>query len=899
MPKKLRALLLLLVSCVYSFTLYAQSVTIKGSIKNSTSGEILPAVSVTVKGTSVGVYTNDKGEFSLTVPSLPVTLVISSIGFETKEVNVASATASVDVTLASASSLGQEIVVSATRVATRILESPVSIERVSATTIQNAPAASYYDIITNFKGVDVLSSSLTFKTPTTRGFLGSGNVRFNQLVDGMDNQAPGLNFSVGGIIGLSELDVDNMELLPGASSALYGPGGMNGTLLINSKNPFKYQGLSFQVKQGVMHTDNRFREMSGYTNWTLRWAKKVSERFAFKITSEIIQAKDWVAADYRNYDRATGLPKGGDRITDPGYNGINVYGDEIARDIRPIINNFAAIPGYAAIISTLPATMPVSRTGYTEKELIDPNTVNFKMGGSLNYKLNSNTEAILSGYWGTGNTVYTGSDRYSLQDLKMGQAKFEINSKNWLFRAYTTQENSGNSYNLTATTSYFNELWKPTQVWLPEYIAAYMNGRVTGGLNDQQAHIAARAFADQGRPAAGSAQFNQQFNFIKGVPIGKQAPGAPLGGGRFLDKSDLYSVEGQYNLTDLTKGFADILIGGNFKRYVLNSQGTLFADSTGPIGINELGGYIQIAKELFNEKVRLTVSGRYDKNQNFKGRFTPRATALIRLAPNNNLRISYQTAYRFPSTQMQWINLFVGNDYWLIGGVPQFRQYYQLNSNPVYAIQNDVVTTNKVTVVDLKPESVNSIEIGYKGLVANKLLIDVYGYYGQYQDFLTRRLVFQPGTNRKYSIPYNTTNKVKSFGYGVSLDYRLPANFLVGVNFASDELTDVPAGFQAGFNTPKYKTNIKLSNTGFGVRKAYAFSVVYKWMSSYKFESDFINGNVPAISTLDAQVSYKLPSNKYIFKLGGSNILNQYYVQAPGNPAIGALYYISIGYNIY
>ena len=55
------------------------------------------------------------------------------------------------------------------------------------------------------------------------------------FVDGMDNQAPGLNFSVGAIIGLSELDVDNLELLSGASSALYGPGGMNGTLLMTSK----------------------------------------------------------------------------------------------------------------------------------------------------------------------------------------------------------------------------------------------------------------------------------------------------------------------------------------------------------------------------------------------------------------------------------------------------------------------------------------------------------------------------------------------------------------------------------------------------------------------------------------------------------------------------------------
>jgi outer membrane receptor protein involved in Fe transport len=222
-----------------------------------------------------------------------------------------------------------------------------------------------------------------------------------------------------------------------------------------------------------------------------------------------------------------------------------------------------------------------------------------------------------------------------------------------------------------------------------------------------------------------------------------------------------------------------------------------------------------------------------------------------------------------------------------------------LNSSPVVAIQNDVVTSTVVNVVDLKPESVSSIELGYKGLIANKLLIDVYGYYGMYKDFLTRRLVWQTATSRKFSIPFNTENEVKSFGYGISLDYRLPANFLVGVNFASDELTDVPSGFQAGFNTPKYKTNLKLSNTGFGKGKNFAFSVVYKWMSEYKFESDFINGTVPAIHTLDAQVSYRLPASKYIFKLGGSNIGNQYYVQAPGNPAIGGLYYVSIGYNIF
>ncbi len=903
MKKKLSSLFLMLTVCLLlSHHSMAQSVVIKGNVKNSSTHEGIPAVSVAVKGTQHGVYTDEKGEFNLSVSKLPVILVISSVGYEAKEITVSSASANVSIDLASVSTLGQEVVVSATRVATKILESPVSIERASAVTIQGAPSASYYDVINNFKGVDMMASSLTFKTPTTRGFLGSGNVRFNQLVDGMDNQAPGLNFSVGGVIGLTELDVDNMELLPGASSALYGPGGMNGTLLINSKNPFKYQGLSVQIKQGMMNVDKKFRDVTPYFNWSMRWAHKINDRLAFKITSEFVQAKDWLAGDYRNYDKATGQFISGDRITNPAYNGINVYGDEVARDIRPIINNFASIPGYASLIATLPSTMYVSRTGYSEKELIDPNTLNFKVGGSINYKINSRIEAILSGYWGTGNTVYTGSDRYSLQDMKMGQFKFELNSKNWLLRAYTTQENSGNSYNLTATTSFFNEAWKSTQQWLPEYVAAYLNSRLSLGMNDQQAHIAARAFADQGRPLPGTTAFDNLFNFIKGIPIGKPQSGAPYGGGRFLDRSDLYNVEGQYNLSSITKGFAEVLIGGNYKKYVLNSQGTLFADSTGNIGINEFGAFVQIAKELFHEKLRLTLSGRFDKNQNFKERLTPRATAMYRISKNNNLRLSYQTAYRFPSTQMQWINLFVGGDYWLIGGHKNFRSYYGLNSNPVYAIVNDVPTSEVVTVIDLKPESVSSVELGYKGLNLNeKLLIDAYTYFGQYQDFLTRRLVMQdPSTNKKkFSIPVNSTTKVKTYGFGIGVDYRLPLNFSVGANFSSDNLTDVPQGFQASFNTPKYRVNLKLANTGFGKDDRYAFNITYKWMDAYKFESDFINGTVPAINTLDAQISYKIPQTRSVFKVGGNNILNQYYVQGPGNPAIGGLYYVSFAYNVF
>src|SRR5690606_2300604 len=150
--------------------------TIKGKITNSSSGESVPAVTITVKGSGAGTFSDDNGNFSITVNQpLPVTLIISSIGFDLQEVTVTNASADLTVALSPASVLGQEVVVSATRTPSRILESPVTIERISSANIRNSSSVSYYDIIGKLKGVDVVNSSLTFATPSTRGFNGSGN----------------------------------------------------------------------------------------------------------------------------------------------------------------------------------------------------------------------------------------------------------------------------------------------------------------------------------------------------------------------------------------------------------------------------------------------------------------------------------------------------------------------------------------------------------------------------------------------------------------------------------------------------------------------------------------------------------------------------------------------------
>ena len=969
----------ILVCTLFSFCSFAQTAAITGSVKSKTTGENISAVSVVVKGTKLGTFTDDRGNFKITgVFNYPATLVISSIGYGNAEVTVNASGENVKANLEPVSALAQEVVVSASRLPERILESPVSIERVSSANIRNAAASSYYDLIGNLKGVDLTISSLNFKTPSTRGFNGSGNLRLNQLVDGMDNQAPALNFAVGSIIGLTELDVDNMELLPGASSALYGSGGMNGTLLINSKNPFKYQGLSVQVKQGVNQVSSSQRSSAPYSDYSLRYAKKIGEKFAFKIGAQYIKAQDWQGTDTRNLLRENVISslKGGDRQSDPNYDGVNVFGDEasasmnafaqavraqfIAGGGQPIASgvdqmivagmspqqiaaNIGGNPATAPYAQYLPFLIPtsavpnnsyrgtflgksptVSRTGYDEKNLVDYNSYNARFSLGLNYKITDDIEAVFLGYYGIGTSVYTGADRYSLKNFKVGQYKLELKAKNWFLRGYTTQENSGDSYTATTSALYVNRAWKNDQTWFQQYAGIY--GASILGINpsafgtpfsETQSHGFARAYAETGRFLPGTAQFDSAFNKAINTDINN-------GGARFADKSSMYHYEGQYNFNDVVK-VVEVLVGGNFRHFSLNSKGTIFADTAGPISINEYGGYLQVQKKLLKDVLKLTGSIRYDKNENFDGRFTPRFSALIKIKEDNNIRLSYQTAYRFPSTQDQYINLVTGGANRLIGGLPQFETFFNLKNNPGYTSESIVnyrasfasgtpnPTLLKVaTFTPVKPETMQSFELGYKTLINKKLLIDLYGYYSRYQNFIARVAVGRgvsgdpnrapidlasPFTTNNLSFVTNTTEPVKAIGYGIGMEYYVIKNYVVAANFSSDQLNNVQAGLITFFNAPKYRFNIGLSNAN--VYKGIGFNINYKWQDKINWEGTFGSGEVPSYGTADMMISYKVSKVRSMFKVGATNLFNNYYRSAFGNPEVGGLYYASFAYNIF
>ena len=721
---------------------------------------------------------------------------------------------------------------------------------------------------------------------------------------------------------------------------------MNGTLLINSKDPFKYQGLSFQVKEGVKDVDQSQRSTSAYSDWSVRWANKVTEKFAYKIGVQYIQSTDWLANNQSDYSRTgtTGFPFGqpiaGNRQTDPNYDGVNVYGDETTSSLSSVssavlkgVQNALGTPTYNflygasnAYLTAVPtATLTqyntfltnnggaglvqagyspffygsirnyytgvnVSRTGYSEKDVINPTTDNFKLSGGLYYKITSSLQASVTANWGTGNTVYTGSDRYSLKDLKMGQYKAELKSKNWFLRAYATLEDAGKSYNATIAARLFNEAWMPSTTWYPTFTNAYTQA-ISAGLTPIAASNAARAAADVNRPS-GPIYNNALFQQIVSTPISQ-------GGALFLDKTSLYSAEGQYNLTDalgLAKSGTELLVGGSWRQYSLNSQGTLFADTAGRIKINEMGLYGQLSQKLFNDVVKLSLSGRYDKNENFDPRFTPRVSAVVKLAKDNYLRFSYQEAYRFPSTQNQWINLVVSGGGYLVGGLQQMINYYSLNTNPVYNAAGSVINFSPI-----RPERSNSFEFGYKAVVAKKLMIDAYVYFASFNDFITSSNGLQVATGRAFSVAQNATGTVNTSGWGLSGEYLLPSNFSVSANIFSDVVNSQPSdpNFISYFNTPKYRVNVGLSNSGFGYKNRFGFGVAYKWQDSFYYQGSFACGNVDAFGTIDAMVSCKIPKIKSLVKLGASNLLNHYYTNGYGNSQVGGLYYISFGYNVF
>ena len=943
---------LFIVSLFFCSISFAQT-SITGSVKDS-KNQPIPGANIKVSGDNAGTVTDSDGNFNLsTTKKPPFSVEVSNLGYASKKVSISSNNQKVSVVLSDEETKLEEIVVSASRTPERIKESPVTIERFGIKDLKKTASPSFYDGLENLKEVQMNTSSMSFKSINTRGFATVANTRFMQLVDGMDNSSPLLNFVLGNLIGVSELDLANMELLPGASSALYGANAFNGILFMNSKNPFNSEGVSAYVKYG--QTNQKAAGANDYADYGVRVSHKFDDHFAAKANFTFLKGTDWYATDYRDKDLTNniGLDRGY-----YNYNGINVYGDEVSTNIKGVGGKLAALGILpASAVNLLPDTN-VSRTGYNETDLTDNKVRNAKVDFSLHFRpfANENFEVIWQSKFGFGNTVYQGANRYYLNGFFMQQHKIELKGKNFFLRGYTTNEDGGKSYDMLFTGININRAWKDDKTWFGEYAGTFVQATLAGAT-PQQAHDAARAYAETGRLIPGTDAFKAAFNTVTSDPD-------VLTGSKLVDNSRIYHSDANYNFKDLVK-FAEIQVGGSYREYQLNSHGRIYTDANGPIHYNEYGMYTQVQKKLMEDRLKLTGSIRYDKSKNFDGNYSPRLSAVYAAGEqkNHTFRGSFQTGFRNPSTQDQYIGFNVGNAV-LIGSAPDnlsrytetldvatatgqffaggttaimtgdnaYNNSYTAESVQAFAALagSDPVTAasflKKAQVGYVKPETVKAFDLGYRGQFKG-FSFDINGYFNIYNNFLGNLIVVAPyygtamdapnaagnpltdlGTQsihalanenyRNYQLYTNTNIEIHSLGFGLGLTKKLPKNFDLSANynyaqFDFNQATD--PSFEAGFNTPKHRVKVSIGNES--LFKNFGFNISGRWNSEYLWQSTFVDGMIDAATVVDAQINYGIPSLKTTLKVGASNIGGKEYYQVLGAGLIGQQYFASITIN--
>ncbi len=906
---------------------YSQT-TISGTVVDDNSQPI-PGVNIIAVGTSSGTVSDFDGKFTLTVSQEPpFTLQASSVGFTSESLEVASSNETLNFILKEGSIL-DEVVISASRTPERIFESPVTVERFGLKEIKNTASADFYDGLENLKGVDVNTNSLTFKSINTRGFATFANTRFMQLVDGMDNSTPALNFPIGNLVGMIETDVQSVELLPGASSALYGANAFNGILFMRSKNPFDHQGVSGYIKRGI--TSQEAAGDNDYTDLGIRLAHKFSDNFAVKVNFGYLKGTDWAATS--EVDKTT---VGGTRA-DTNYDGINVYGDEVSTNIRA-----------ASGLGIIPDVV-VSRTGYNERDLTDYNAESVKADWGLYFRPIKDNSLELSyvGKVGTGSTIYQGTNRYNIDNFFQQQHKLELRNDNFFVRAYEVADKAGDSYDMVFTGININRAWKSDADWFGDYIATFAGINLSGnplGLTEQQKHDASRAAADTGRFLPGSPQYQAAFN--KSINDPDLSTGS-----KFQDASKYFHSDANYNFSHLID-FAEIQVGGSYRKYKLNSGGTIYTDGNGEIKYSEAGIYTQIQKniELSGEKVlKLTASGRYDKSELFDGFFSPRLSAGLTVNRDHNIRASVQTGFRNPTTQDLFIGLDAGRAI-LVGSAPNNLERYTRtfpistvgqatfgqpstvtqtgaaaydNSYSVAALQSFAASGDPSALADpsaianpdlVKPEKVTSVEIGYRGKY-NKIIIDFSTYYNKYQDFISQEVVASPfygvvgdntlsvaaianGDFQTYSTYTNSDADVNSYGASLGLSTKVFGSFDLGGSYTftkQDFDQAANPGFQTNFNTPEHKFKATFGNTS--LFKNFGFNLAYRFSDDYFWEATFGEGVVPEFHTVDAQINYRIPTWKTTIKAGATNLTGKEYFTAFGTGFIGSQYYVSLTIN--
>lgn len=787
--------------------------TLTGEVRDAETDDPLPGANVVLEGTTLGTSTNADGSYRLDgVPEGSYTVRVSFVGYETAtfDVSVTSgATETQNFELQSRTFLGDEVVVTGSRRAEKVLDSPVNIQAISAEQLQESGGGTFLSALSNLKGIDFVDVGINGQGISARGFNNHFNTRMLSMTDGRVAQLPGTGLPQGNFLPTSQLDVENIEVIVGPASALYGPNAHTGVINVITKNPWDESGVALDVRGG----------QNDLFDTNIRMAGTVNDAFGWKVTGQYL-----TATDFRPERSSSNVSDG---ITAPHY--------------------------YSNLF---------------ESDLIDDYDIaSISTEGSLYYRFGG--DWMLEGSFGfseNDNLGLTNNGRNRILGWQVNYQNLQLSSSNWYAQFTRTANDAGDTYQINGVAS----------------AAAGQIAAPDNGINNLD---------DVDLPALREAN-------------------------RFTDKGELLDSEIQYSNSI---GSLEFTTGAQLRQYSPDSEGTFLADGAGQdISATEVGGYVQVDYFMMEERLRLNAAARLDDHSDYGTQFSPKAALVYTVAPESNLRIGYNRAFKSPTILES--NLLIP-----VAGAPIFR-----GNIDGYTIR-DADTGDIVNTVDpLSPEEVNSIEIGYKGVLGNRLFVDAVAYNSWYTNFISPlsnvadpagALTGTPSGTQAFDSDGNliaegsgldgTLSTYRNFGEATvrgvefGLDYVASEQFNLSGSVTWIDLVDFDgggAGPDLALNVPetKLKGSATLRNIGI---EGYSMSLTGRWQSAYTFQAGYWDSEtlleddeVPARFVANLNVNYTIPQTDVGLQLSVSNLFNNEGADVLGGPVRDRLIWVGATY---
>jgi len=365
------------------------------------SGEPLIGATAMLSGSSTGATTDKNGAFTIRgVEDGTYTLTIRYVGY-------ADLTSKVSV-LGSDVNLGQlnmeeaifafdQVVVSGTRQAEKVTETPATVEIISAKDLDDLPSFNPGELLARVKGVDFIRAGVVGTGINIRGFNSNFNAKNLQVNDGRFATLIATGLPMGPLTTQVKEDVERVEIILGPNAALYGPNAHNGLVHTITKDPRTSQGTTIAVGAGNQ----------SMLTARMRHAQVLNDKLAFKVTGEYTRAEEFEFADSVYIDRM-------DDAGNMGPDGI--------------------------------------KEGY-EEYMLD-NDIEFLRGeAALYYSVSNSSDLILS--WGGSNSTYlspTNVGRNQIKDWKMNQFHLRYTSDKFFAQVYHTMSKTEDTYAIDQRT---------------------------------------------------------------------------------------------------------------------------------------------------------------------------------------------------------------------------------------------------------------------------------------------------------------------------------------------------------------------------------------------------------------------------------------------------------------